>query len=110
MAYKAPGSIREECDKQRLDRKRRMKEAFETAPSETNSLVWKPDEQDEIDERTVFTARDFVNQNNFGIARLEMHPDSVKRMEAGLEPEKDRVGDREWVARTARYNSKKRQI
>lgn len=45
-------------------------------------------------------AHDFVNQNNFGIAKLEMHPDSVKRMEAGLEPLK--VADKEWVARTAR--------
>ena len=87
-----------------------MREAFETGPSVTSSLHWQPDEQDEIDERAVFTARDFVNQNNFGIARLEMHPDSVKRMEAGLEPEKDRGGDREWVARTARYTSKRSQI
>ena len=110
MAYRAPGPIRENCEQQRLARQNRMREAFETGPSETSNLLWKPDEQDEIDERAVFTARDFVNQNNFGIARLEMHPESVKRMEAGLEPEKDRAGDREWVARTARYNSKKSQI
>ena len=34
------------------------------------------------------------------IARLEMHPESVKRMENGLEPL--RTADKEWVARTAR--------
>ena len=79
-----------------------MRTAFETDPSETNSLIWRPDEQDEVDERAVFIARDFVSQNNFGIARLEMHPESVKRMEAGLEPL--RTADKEWVARTARYH------
>ena len=77
-----------------------MRDAFETGPTEIESLIWKPDEQDEIDERAVFIARDFVSQNNHGIARLEMHPDSVKRMEAGLEPL--RKADKEWVARTAR--------
>lgn len=34
------------------------------------------------------------------IARLEMHPESVRRMENGLEPL--RTADKEWVARTAR--------
>ena len=77
-----------------------MQDAFETGPSETDSLLWKPDDQDLIDERVVFIARDFVSQNNYGIARLEMHPDSVKRMEAGLEPL--RKADKAWVARTAR--------
>ena len=77
-----------------------MREAFESGPSETSSLLWIPDDQDEIDERTVFRARDFVSQNNFGIARLEMHPESVKRMEQGLEPL--RTADKEWVAETAR--------
>ena len=77
-----------------------MQDAFETGPSETDSLLWKPDDQDLIDERAVFIARDFVSQNNYGIARLEMHPDSVKRMEAGLEPL--RKADKAWVARTAR--------
>ena len=77
-----------------------MRDAFETGPTEIESLIWKPDEQDEIDERAVFIARDFVSQNNHGIARLEMHPESVKRMEAGLEPL--RKADKEWVARTAR--------
>ena len=77
-----------------------MREAFENIPSDTTSSLWKPDEQDLVDERRVFMAHDFVNQNNFGIAKLEMHPDSVKRMEAGLEPLK--VADKEWVARTAR--------
>ena len=37
-----------------------------------------------------------------------MHPDSVKRMEAGLEPL--RLADKEWVARTARYNKKNTKI
>ena len=100
MAYTAPSSIREECEKERLDRQRRMRETFETNPSDTTSSPWKPDEQDLIDERRVFMAHDFVNQNNFGIAKLEMHPDSVKRMKAGLEPVKE--ADKEWVARTAR--------
>ena len=77
-----------------------MREAFENIPSDTTSSLWKPDEQDLVDERRVFMAHDFVNQNNFGIAKLEMHPDSVKRMEAGLEPEI--VADKEWVAQTAR--------
>ena len=76
-----------------------MNDAFEADKTDTASR-WIPDEQDIIDEQTVFIAHDFVTQNNFGIARLEMHPSSVKRMEAGLQPEIK--ADKEWVARTAR--------
>lgn len=76
-----------------------MSKAFEADTTNTASR-WIPDEQDIIDEQTVFIAHDLVTQNNFGIARLEMHPSSVKRMEAGLEPQIKE--DKEWVARTAR--------
>ena len=79
-----------------------MLAAFETDKPETGSH-WVPDEQDIIDERRVFIAHDLVTQNNFQIARLEMDASSVKRMETGLEPLLKE--DKEWVARTARYNS-----
>ena len=77
-----------------------MRDAFENGPSEMSGLHWTPDEQDEIDERTVFISHDFVTQNNFGLAKLPMHPESVKRMQAGFEP--IIKADRQWVARTAR--------
>lgn len=63
--------------------------------------IWKPDSQDLEDERTIFKARDLICQNNFGIAVMEMDPESVTRMEKGLEPLIPK--DKEWVSRTPGY-------
>ena len=76
-----------------------MRDAFDTDLSGLGSQ-WKPDDQDILDEQRIFTARDFLNQNNYGIASLEMHPESVQLMKQGLEPK--RKADQVWVTNTPR--------
>ena len=100
VAYQAPPRLRDSCKVQQQIRRDKMKESMDSdnlSSDQTN--FWKPDEQDLEDERSVFIARDFICQNNFGIAAYEMHPTSLARMKQGLEPL--RKADKDFVARTA---------
>ncbi len=69
--------------------------------TEAPSDKWIPDAQDEEDEKTIFIARDFVNQRNWAQAQYEMNPESRERMKKGLMPliEEDKI----WVTQTPRY-------
>ena len=100
VTYQAPPRLRDSCKVQQQIRRDKMKESMDSdnlSSDQTN--FWKPDEQDLEDERSVFIARDFICQNNFGIAAYEMHPTSLARMKQGLEPL--RKADKDFVARTA---------
>ena len=102
VAYQAPLAIREKCEGQRVQRQAEMRKALasDQEPSGFGD-IWKPDSQDLEDERTIFKARDLICQNNFGIAVMEMDPESLARMEKGLEPLIPK--DKEWVSRTPGY-------
>ena len=105
--YEAPSALRDECKVQQQHRHDRMKKAMDS--EDLSSDHWIPDEQDLIDERSVFIARDFICQNNFGLATFEMHPTSLERMKQGLEP--IRKTDKEFVARTAGlYRGARRKV
>ena len=100
VAYQAPPRLRDSCKVQQQIRRDKMKESMDSDNlSSDQTDFWKPDEQDLEDERSVFIARDFICQNNFGIAAYEMHPTSLARMKQGLEPL--RKADKDFVARTA---------
>ena len=97
VIYKAPDALNEKCQEQRTKRIADMNVAFmEESP---DSEKWVPDEQDLVDEREVFIARDFTSQQNWALAAIEMHPESVARMKKGLKP--TRPDDKQWVAQTA---------
>ena len=68
VAYQAPPRLRDSCKVQQQIRRDKMKESMDSDNlSSDQTDFWKPDEQDLEDERSVFIARDFICQNNFGI-------------------------------------------
>ena len=102
VAYQAPLPIRESCEGQRVQRQEEMRKALGSNREPLGfGRVWIPDSQDLEDERTIFKARDFICQNNFGIASREMEAESLDRMLKGLEPLVDK--DKEFVSRTPGY-------
>lgn len=63
IVYEAPPPIREKCQEQLKDRHAKMKQAMTSDPESPGlAHFWKPDDQDLVDEREVFVARDMVCQ------------------------------------------------
>ena len=95
--YEAPEAIKDQCLEEQKKRHKKMDTSLRTkAPSDH----WIPDAQDEEDEKTIFIARDMVNQRNWAQAKYEMNPESRERMKKGLLPliEEDKI----WVTQTPR--------
>ena len=100
--YNAPEVIKDQCIEEQKKRHAKMNISLRTAAS---SDQWIPDAQDEEDEKTIFIARDMVNQKNWAQAQYEMNPESRERMKKGLVPliEEDKI----WVTQTPGYVNKK---
>ena len=100
--YNAPEVIKDQCIEEQKKRHAKMNISLRTAAS---SDRWIPDAQDEEDEKTIFIARDMVNQKNWAQAQYEMNPESKERMKKGLVPliEEDKI----WVTQTPGYVNKK---
>ena len=100
--YDAPEVIKDQCLEEQKKRHAKMNISLRTAAS---SDQWIPDAQDEEDERTIFIARDMVNQKNWAQAQYEMNPESKERMKKGLEPLIEE--DKTWVTQTPGYVMRK---